>query len=76
MPNGSIPLDSRCDERGWEKIDASVGHPDSAIADLTRGGSQSKVGVSDFAPVAQWIEQRFPKPRVVSSTLTRGTIKE
>ena len=28
------------------------------------------------APVAQWIEQRFPKPRVVSSTLTRGTIFE
>ena len=26
-----------------------------------------------LAPVAQWIEQRFPKPCVVSSTLTRGT---
>ena len=25
------------------------------------------------APVAQWIEQRFPKPRVVRSTRTRGT---
>ena len=27
------------------------------------------------APVAQRIEQRFPKPRVVRSTRTRGTTK-
>jgi hypothetical protein len=31
-------------------------------------------GVVLRAPVAQRIEQRFPKPRVVRSSRTRGTI--
>jgi hypothetical protein len=30
-------------------------------------------GSRNIAPVAQWIEQRFPKPRVGRSTRPRGT---
>ena len=47
---------------------AQLGERCVRIAEV--GGSNPPISI--WAPVAQRIEQRFPKPRVVRSTRTRG----
>ena len=49
-----------------DMTDAATGRRSRGLGDLRLGIALAKL-VRQWAPVAQWTEQRFPKPRVGGS---------